>query len=166
MPFEKSDGQPQPDGNGSEESGFAQADQKIAPANTQVKTYIAQLPDDQEAIESGVHQNKLADKCERTRPCRLEPAQIDGQSQTQQDDCVDPGASLLRILETSSPQQQGNQRRQNEIQSAPLPTKAAKRQRHDKIRNAAEAGEQQPQRNRQTVNRANDRAAGKAQSQD
>jgi len=69
-----------------------------------------------QAAEARVDQEQIAQSAPAHRPGRVEPAQIDGQAEHEENDRIPPGAPLLRISRCGLLQQPGHRDRQQSVQ--------------------------------------------------
>src|SRR5260370_19135598 len=97
MRMQEAQRQPSCENQGRKVSQFAQPGFPVTPAEMKVKAGAVELADHDESIESGIDEEQLPQACKAIRPRPLEPAQVHGQADCQENDGVSPIAALLGV---------------------------------------------------------------------
>src|ERR1700730_14882997 len=95
--MDEAERQSQSQNYGRKKEQLAQSGFPVAPAQMKVESGAAQLPDRQKTIQTDVHEEQLIQSLQSAGPCSVEPAQVHGQPERQQNDGIAPVTALLRI---------------------------------------------------------------------
>jgi hypothetical protein len=108
-------------GNGQRniEEEFAESDTDITPAEAEVEADASQLADGEEAVEAGIEQGELAEETEAMGPGGLEPAEVDGEAEREEDEVIEKMAALVGIELRREPEQDRNKEGNEEIDEQP-----------------------------------------------
>ena len=106
-----------------EEDQFPKAAFPIAPPQVKIVASSTELANGQKAIQAYVHEKQFIQGAQSVGPSRVEPAQIDSETQHQQNDGIPPVAALLRIGGDGLSEQPCNDDRQPYVECEPSPSK-------------------------------------------
>ena len=129
---EKTERESKRDGKGCVEEKFAESDANVPPAQAEVETDPAELADGQEAIQAGVEQGEFPQESKAMRPGRLEPAEIDGEAEREEDQVVEKMAVLFGVALRRKPEQGRDEHGYEEIDQQPAQGKGAGRKADEK----------------------------------
>src|SRR5208282_945189 len=121
MRMKKAQRQSQPEDQRCEENQLAQSGFPVTPAEVEVKAGAGELADGEESVQARVDQEKFPPARQAVWPGSLEPAQIHGEAEGEENERVSPVAALLGIGAGGLPQQPGDGYGQRSVQSAPFP---------------------------------------------
>ena len=125
--MQEAEEQPEGDGNGSVCRQPEQANAEVAQAKAEVETNLAQLTDREKAVDACIEQQDFIEDGEARSPCRLKPAQVNGQAEDGKDKEVPPLSSLFRVRQACAVEQQADENRQQRVEGKPGPAEKAGR---------------------------------------
>src|SRR5580700_1061520 len=101
------------------EGELAEADAPIAPAQAQVESDAGKAAYREKGVEAGIEKSELAEESELVGPRRLQPAQIDRQTERDENQKVDEVTVLVGVERCRQPLQRGEDDRRKEIKQQP-----------------------------------------------
>ena len=101
------------------EGKLAEADAPIAPAQAQVESDAGKAAYREKGVEAGIEKSELAEESELVGPRRLQPAQIDRQTERDENQKVDEVTVLVGVERCRQPLQRGEDDRRKEIKQQP-----------------------------------------------
>ena len=104
-----------------EKEQLAQPAFPVAPAEVEVEPGPAELADGQKAIQADVDQKQFIEGSQSRRPGCIEPAQVDGKAEQQQNNGVPPVAGLLWVGARCLLEQGRNHDRKRGVERKPAP---------------------------------------------
>jgi hypothetical protein len=98
-----------------------------------IKPGSAQLTNSEKCVKASIHQKKIAPASQAGRPCHVEPAQIHGESESEQNQGIAQVAPLFRVGHARLLHQPGHRDRQKRVEGNPLPSEDAVRDGQDDV---------------------------------
>ncbi len=162
MRMEKAEHESQGECQRRKENQFVQPGFPIAPVEVKIKARPAKAADGDESIQRGIDEKQFSQARKPARPRPLEPAQINGQPQSQENDRVSPIAALFGIGGCSLSQQPCDRHGQRRVESAPMPCKRERGAGNDNVRQRAERWQSSPRGKRPSCTRLGDTLSGES----
>ena len=138
---EEAEHQTEGDGDGHVEEELAKARGPVATAEAEVVTNGGETADGEESVEAGIEQGELAEKGKFGRPGRLEPAQIDGQAQRDEDKEVKEMTALIGVKTGGEEFDVGEENRDEEVDEEPTGGEDSRAERDDEIWDDEDGGQ-------------------------
>ena len=137
---EESESEAERDGDGRVEEEFAEAGAEVAEAEAESVADAGELADGEESIEAGVEEDELAEDVDAGRPGGLEPAEIDGEAEGDEDEEVQPVGALLGVEAGGDVKDGGDGGRDEQIEDEPGPGEGVGGEADDEVRRGKDGG--------------------------